>query len=231
MSPTFTAKLEDYFASPVKRGDDGRMYQLQRTSPTLVEAATLSQLINTTRARNPLEIGLALGASAVAIAEALQVNDPSSRHVVLDPFEADFGNVGLRELDRLGLGDTVEFHAEHSEDFLQTCIRANRFFDFIFNDGAHSIGDKVTNTFYADRCLAAGGIMAFHDAFLPSTVASVRYLVQERSYEIIRLVPDSQLSRLARVVRYGFRHGLWYGVSVVSATCRSLVATQKPSGG
>ena len=204
------------------------MYRLASTSPTRIEAATLSQLINTARARKPPEIGLALGASAVAIAEALQVNDPSSRHVVLDPFEADFGNVGLHELARLGLDHIVEFRAEHSEDFLQTCVRTETFFDFIFNDGAHSIGDKVTNTFYADRCLSAGGLMVFHDAFLPSTVASVRYLVQERGYEVIRLVPDSRLGRLARVARYGLRHGVWYGANVVSATCRSLVAVRKP---
>jgi len=221
------SKLNDFFSSPVKVGANGREYLIDKTSLQLIEALTLQDLVAESKAKNTLEIGLALGSSAVAIAEILEKNDGDAHHIALDPFQVDFGNVALRELERLGLSRVVEFRPEHSEEFLPQAAKSGRRFDLILDDGSRTIGQKVTNTFFADRCLNTGGILVFHDAFIPSAAASVRYLLRERGYELIPLPPDSRWKRWLRSVKYCRVHGFWYAFKVIPFTCRSLLAVRK----
>ncbi len=225
---TQSRKLQDFFATEVKIGSDGREYRLRHSSLRLNEALELQRLVTESRACQTLEIGLALGASAVAISEALEQQGTAVRHVVLDPFQSEFGDVGLQELNRLGLRDRVEFLPLFSNDFLYDCSKQGRRFDLIFNDGAHSIGYKVADTFLADQCLNPGGILAFHDAFKFSVTVAVKYLARERGYEIIKLTPDSILKRWLRALKYGALHGSWYGTKAVPCTAGSLVALRKP---
>lgn len=222
-----TNAIQEFFATPLKRAADGREFRIDRTSLQLNEALALRQLVVESGATRTLEIGLALGASAIAIADALGQKDGALRHTALDPYQRAFGHVGTNEVERLGFKERVEILPVCSEDFLHDACKAGRRFDFIFHDGGHTIGQKVTDAFFADRCLGLGGIIAFHDAFLQSTVACVKYLVQERAYELLALPADSPAKRLARVVRYGIIHGRWYGSQVVPHTCRSLVALRK----
>lgn len=222
------SKIRNYFDTDAKIGNDGQEYRPAGTSVQLNEALELQRLVMESRACQTLEIGLALGASAVAISEVLEQQGAKALHVVLDPFQSQFGDVGLRELDRLGLQYRVEFLPLFSYDFLHDCSKQGRRFDLIFNDGGHSIGNKVTDAFLADLCLNPGGILAFHDAFKFSVSAAVKYLVRERSYDVINLIPDSHLKRWLRCVKYGSIHGWWYGIKVVPCTARSLVALRKP---
>lgn len=218
--------LTEFYSNPEKEGTDGKVRHLEATSLRLSEAMAVFQLIRESHAKDTLEIGMALGASSIAIAEALKSNG-DGKHTVLDPFQADFGNIGLMEIERLGLGEYISFLPELSEDFLYRCSKEGRTFDLILNDGAHSIGDKVTNTFYADKCLSDGGIMIFHDCLIPSTAASMQYLVRERNYEVIRLPADSKIKRLVRVIRHSPSCGFWYSKNIVTSSCRSLVAARK----
>jgi predicted O-methyltransferase YrrM len=221
-------KLQQFFAAEEKVGADGQLYRPASTSLRLWEALELQRLVSESSASETLEIGLALGASAVAIAEALEHKGSVARHVVLDPYQADYGNVGLRELERLGLLHRVEFKPVFSHDFLHDCSKQGRRFDLIFNDGAHSVGSKVADTFLADRCLKPGGFLAFHDAFIFAVAASVRYLARELGYEVVHLLPDSRFKRLLRALKYGSALGCWYGTKVVPSTAGAVVALRKP---
>jgi len=218
--------ISEFFSEPVKTGVDSKCYALDATSVRLSEAFQLQNLVLKVKASKTLEIGCALGASAVSISEAVR-NQPGGKHVVLDPYQEAFGHVGIREIERLGLKAVVEFHPVRSEEFLQAAVKNNQQFDFVFNDGGHGIGQKVSDTFFAERILAVGGILAFHDAFLDSTVSCVRYLLKECQFEIVYLEPDSKLKRIARIAKYGLRHGFWFSTKVVPFTHRSLVAVRK----
>jgi len=223
------SKINDFFATHIKRGSDGREYQPDGCSIRLDEALELQKLITEFRPTHTMEIGLALGASAIAISESLEQCGTAVKHVVLDPFQSQYGDVGLRELERLGLRHRVEFLEVFSYDFLYDCSKRGRRFDLIFNDGGHSIGIKVTDAFLSDQCLTAGGLIAFHDAFMFSVTAAVKYLVKNQGYEVIKLIPDSRLKRWLRVIKYGTVYGWWYGNRVVPFTARSLVVLRKPS--
>ncbi len=213
------AKTSRFFSTDIRTAEDGRIYRPNETSLRLDEAMELQRLVRDHDSHNVLELGLALGASAVAIAEELELKSEPTRHTVLDPFQDHFRGLGLRELELHSLRGRVDFRPVLSEDSS---------FDLIFHDGSHSVGNKVTDAFFGDRCLREGGVFAFHDAFLHATVACVRYLVIERNYRVISLRPDSPWKRMIRAVRYAPIHGYWYARHVIPRTCRSLVALKKP---
>ena len=217
------ALLDDFFAQPNKVGN-GRTLSAHLTSPQKVEVEESQRLICEYGCTRTLEIGLALGASAVGIAEISN----GTRHVALDPFQHDFDNIGLNEIKRLGLADKFEFVPERSEDYLHRCAVLGSTFDFIFIDGYHTIGQKVTDVFLADKCLEPGGIVAIHDAFIPASVYAVEYLQTELGYHVLPLKADAKWKLPARMVRYGKRHGLRFAREVVPYVCRSVVALRKP---
>ncbi len=224
-----TPKTEMFFSTPVKRGDSGKEFRISATSVSRGEALALYDLVKQSAGPDAMEIGLAIGGSAVAIAEALDHKGGDGLLVTLDPFQPTvFQNVGLKELERLDLSHRVKFLPAHAEYFLCESSKAGRRFDFIFIDACHPIGNKMTSTFFADRCLSPGGILAFHDAFMLSTMACVEYLVRERGYEPIRLRPDSSFKRWARTIKHAVGRGRWYyAYRIAPCTHRSLVALLK----
>ena len=84
-----TSKINDFFNSPQgKLGNNGREYHIDLTSLRLSEAMALQNLVLQSKAKHTLEIGLALGASAIAIAEALERNGDDTLHVALELYQA-----------------------------------------------------------------------------------------------------------------------------------------------
>jgi predicted O-methyltransferase YrrM len=216
------------YANPVKLDIDQKAHDLRRTSPSESETVVLAQLTYCTRPAASLEIGLALAASCISIAAVRDHLKYGRKHLALDPFQQTrSGSVGLLELERAGFKDSVRWVAKKSEEYLATAPKRERY-DFIFIDGAHGIGQVVTDAFLSDRVLNSGGVVVFHDGLLFSTVAAVKYLVEECRYSLISLPPDSIIKATLRRVRYLPSLGGWYAVNVIPKMHGSLVAVRKP---
>ncbi len=89
------------------------------------------------------------------------------------------------------------------------------------------VNNKVADAFLADRCLNPGGLLAFHDAFMFSVSAAVKYLAKERGYEVIKLMPDCRLKRWLRCMNMDLSmdgmHIKWcLAQPVVSLHCENL---------
>lgn len=221
-------KIHDYYSQPIKNSFDGKGYNVlggDAVMPT--EARQLIALILRERPATVLEVGTGLGASAVAMAAALEELGRGSL-VTLDPFQEKFGNIGISELQRLGLDRWSKFFPELAEDFLYKMHLANEIVDMVFLDGAHSIGMKMTHTFFASRCLRGGGIFAFHDVTKSCTAACVKYLIQEKRYSVVELKPESQINNVLRRIKYSYVYGALYGGRVLPRTHRNLVALRSP---
>ena len=227
---TVSALIDRFFATPLKLDRNGQTHDIDRSSLRRDEALMLASLICDLRPTISLEIGLAEGGSCVAICSARRDCGILEPHLALDPYqETRTGGAGLLELERLGLRSAVDWRPEHSENYLHGAVKRNETnLEFAFVDGGHQVGQKVTDTFYLDKVLQSGGVIAFHDGLLPSTAAAVYYLVKERGYSIIQLPADDSLRRLARSVKHGFRLGWWYSTRVIPSMYRSLVALKKP---
>jgi len=221
--------IKSFYEQPIKAGSDGKMYDsLGGTALMPTEAMELYSLVKRFKPRACVEVGTGLGASAVAICAAMD-EEGSGFLWTLDPFQERFGNVGISELERLGFQKICEFQPMFAEDFFQEARKSSKSFEMIFQDGAHSVGPKMTHVFLAARVLEPGGVLALHDVTKACTVACVTYLVKEQGYKVIPLKPASRLKRLLRRVKYSFKYGPWYGNKIIPFAHLNLIALQKPS--
>lgn len=227
LSETVSAKIDAFFASPAKVRKDGAPIDVSATAPSRGECETLAKLVMAFRPARTLEFGLASGASAVAITGAKIACDLGQPHRALEPFEEDFEHVGRTELDRLGLLARCEIIGAFSETFLACEAKAGGAYEFVFVDGGHTIGQKVTDAYWVERVISPGGVAVFHDGLLFSTAAAVRYLVRECGFKILVLPLDSRWKTCARVLRHCDKLGAWYCRYVIPNMHRSLVALRR----
>jgi len=111
-----------------------------------------------------LEIGLAYGCSAAHIMTAT-----TSRHIAIDPFQHSYGNdLGLRNLERLGLAHRLELRRELSRQALPRLADSGDRFDLIFVDGGHRFDEVFTDFALCDPLLLEGGYIVFDDAWMAS---------------------------------------------------------------
>jgi predicted O-methyltransferase YrrM len=218
----------NHYASPIKTDANQVRHDLRATSPSLGEAMILAKIVITFRPAATLEVGFGLGGSTVGIAAARKYLALEGQHLILDPYQKTLsGSVGLMEIANAGLTSFVNWLPEKSEDYLNAASSRGEGFDFIFVDGAHGTGQVVTDAFYCDRVLNPGGIIAFHDGLLFSTMAAIRYLVKECKYRFVNLPVDSTAKTTLRMLRHTSVLGMWYATHLVPKMHRSLVAVRK----
>lgn len=224
-------KITDFYKEPQKKSKDGRLFNVLTGGAIMpTEAQQLHELVGDYKPKRVLEVGTGLGGSAIAIGSALEELGGGAL-ITLDPFQEEFGNIGITEVERIGLSKWVEFRNEFAEDVLYSAFMNKEKFDFLFLDGAHSIGVKMTHTFFADRCLKPGGIFAFHDVTKPCTAACVRYLVYEREYSLVKLPVYSIKKTMLRMLKYNWVYGRRYGMEVIPAAHLNLVVLRKKKQG
>jgi hypothetical protein len=145
----------------------------------LDEAERLYALVRALRPAVSVEIGLAQGTSALAIAQAVADNGVG-RHHVIDPFQRDFGYAGVAQLERAGLSDVVEFH----EAFPEEVIPGLPALGFAFVDGWHVFDLSLFEFVLIDKRLDVDGVIGFHDLWMPALQKVLRYILTNRHYEL-----------------------------------------------
>ena len=219
--------IADFYSHPVKLGDDQSEHSIDAVSLRREEVEYLASLVSLYKPVNTLEIGLALASSTVAIMGTKLEYEKSETHIALDPFqELHARNAGLREVNRLGLSESLNHIPRFSEDYLNECFLAGKKFDFIFIDGKHTIGQAVADAFLSDKVMNRNGIIAIHDSLLFSTAASVKYLLFERGYKMIS-ARRFNVKTMLRMVKYLSTLGWFYAVNVVPRINTSIIALQK----
>lgn len=156
------------------------------------EGEFLQSLINAIRPQTTLEIGLAMGVSALFICEAL-ARLPDARHIVVDPAQHSpdyWQGIGLHNLHAAGYGEMVEFYELPSHLALPQLLAAGRRVDFAFIDGAHLFDYALVDFFLVDKLLRVGGIVAFDDLWMPGIQRLCRYIITNRSYTVFRYFPN-----------------------------------------
>jgi predicted O-methyltransferase YrrM len=218
--------IEDFYSGDIKYDENGGSHSLSLSSVKKDECYSIYEIVKKYKPVKTLEIGFALGASSVGIIAGKLENEIDSQHIVLDPFQRNSFNVGLKSLEAAGL-DSYFMHLEKfSENYLNEAYQRNETFDFIFIDGNHSIGQAVTDAFLADKILNPGGIIGIHDSLLFSTAASIRYLLTDVGYKIVS-DKNHDIRNIGRRFKYIRQLGLWYCFNVVSRINSSIIFLQK----
>ncbi len=114
--------------------------------------------------KNTLEVGFAYGCSAAYIISAT-----TASHIAIDPFQANYKNLGIKNIEQLGLSDHLRLIAEFSHAALPNLLAEGIKIDFAFIDGGHRFDDIFIDWFYCDRLLNQQGYIFFDDAWMEST--------------------------------------------------------------
>lgn len=128
-----------------------------------------------------LEVGFAYAMSASHIIAATQ-----KEHIVIDPFQDKYQNLGLENIRSLGFEDYLAFYNDYSHNILPLFVRQGKRFEFIFIDGDHKFDGEFIDFFYADLLLREGGYILMHDTWMRSTQLVMSFIKTNRKdYEYV----------------------------------------------
>lgn len=149
------------------------------------EARVIYELIIQHELKSCLEIGVANGGSALAIAQA--VGFLKGNFDGIDPCQAtEHHDAALKLLQKFGFEGILNVHTEPTHLAAPKLLEAGRQYDFVFVDGMHCFEFKCLDAFYSDRLLKEGGFLLFHDAYFPSTKKVLRLLQTTGRYHLVQ---------------------------------------------
>jgi predicted O-methyltransferase YrrM len=145
------------------------------------EALELYEAIRELKPELSLEVGFAQAVSAQAILQALEDNGAGHHHV-MDPFQANYDDCGLEMVRRAGLEHRMTFHRKFAEEVIPGLPEVG----FAFIDASHLFDLTISEFVLTDKKLKIGGVVAFHDMWMPAQQALIRYILANRSYRVFR---------------------------------------------
>ena len=182
-------------------------------------AVRLRELAIREEAAHTIEVGLALGMSALFFAEA--VSPRGGRHVAIDPLQEESWNgAGLRTLREAGVEHVVEVIEEESQIALPRLVSEGRSFDLAFVDGDHRFEGAFLDLYFMTRLVRPGGLVVVDDMWLPAVRVAVAYCERNLGLD---LEPDG----LPDGFRWG-RRGLGRGVPKGSGDTAVLRLPRSP---
>jgi predicted O-methyltransferase YrrM len=158
---------------------DGRKLPLH-SNISQEEAERLYEIVTHLTPETSVEVGLATGISTIAILQAL-TDARCGTHHVIDPFQAQWEDVGLATVERAELGERFQFY----RDFPENVIPKLGPIQFAFIDASHLFDLTLLEFILADKKLVIGGVVGFHDVWMSATQRIVRFILRNRKYELL----------------------------------------------
>lgn len=139
------------------------------------EAEFIYDFLNEKGLTKTLETGFAYAKSASHIMAATR-----SRHIAIDPFQDNYQNLGIKNINALGFDKNLELHEDYSHNVLPKLVDRKEKFDFIFIDGDHKFDGIFVDFYYADLLLEEGGYILLHDTWMRSTQLVISFIKKNR---------------------------------------------------
>jgi predicted O-methyltransferase YrrM len=174
-----TADIQEFLEASYVRGsvenEDGGAIELAPHSIERAQGEALRDLVIAEGASRTIEVGLALGMSALFFAQA--VLRTRGQHTAIDPFQRESWNgAGLRTLREAGVEDIVEVIEEESQLALPRLVAEGREFDFAFVDGDHRFEGVFLDLYFMTRLVKPGGVVVVDDMWMPAVRMAVAYV-------------------------------------------------------
>lgn len=167
--------------------DDGNAVALRPHSIERAQGEALRDLAIAEGAERTIEVGLALGMSALFLCQAVLAR--GGRHVAIDPFQAESWNgAGMRTLREAGVEELVEVIEEESQLALPRLVAEGREFDLAFVDGDHRFEGVFLDLYFMTRLVRPGGLIVVDDMWMPAVRTAVAYVEKNLG---VSLEPDA----------------------------------------
>ena len=148
----------------------------ERVSLGMSDGDVLRDLVLAEKAHTVIEIGLAYGGSALAIAEALVSNGSGQRrHLIIDAYQNRFYGSGWSAIVEAGLTGLCSLVEERSQIVLPRLLSDRFLADVAFVDGSHIFHNVFVDLFYLRELVRPGGLLILDDCSYPSVATAVRY--------------------------------------------------------
>lgn len=157
----------------------------ERVSLGSSDGDVLRDLVLAERASTVIEIGLAYGGSALAIAEALVANaSDQGHHLIIDAYQSQFYGSGWSALAEAGIAGGLCFlFEERSQIVLPRLLSEGLLADTAFVDGSHIFHNVFVDLFYLRELVRPGGLVILDDCSYPSVATAVRYFQVNAGWE------------------------------------------------
>jgi predicted O-methyltransferase YrrM len=154
---------------------EGSTVELAPHSIERAQGEALRDLTIAEGVQRTIEVGLALGMSALFLCQA--VLPRGGRHVAIDPFQAESWNgAGLRTLREAGVAEHVEVIEEESQLALPRLAAEAREFELAFVDGDHRFEGVFLDLYFMTRLVRPGGLVVVDDMWMPAVRTAVAYV-------------------------------------------------------
>jgi predicted O-methyltransferase YrrM len=150
----------------------------------IADCDVLRDLLITERVRAVVEIGLAYGSSALAIAEALvSLGYADARHLIIDAHQELFVHAGWEVLEAAGLSGLCTLLRERSQLALPRLVAEDWVADAAFVDGSHVFHNVFVDLAFLREIVRPGGLVILDDCQWPSVATAVRYFEINAGWE------------------------------------------------
>ena len=140
------------------------------------DADVLRDLLIAEQPQVVIEVGLAYGVSALAVAEALVMTGAAEpQHLIIDAFQDHFYDTGWNAIVGAGLGSLCTLLRERSQIALPRLSSEGFIADAAFVDGTHIFHNVFVDLAFLRNLVRPGGLIILDDGDLPSVATAVRY--------------------------------------------------------
>jgi predicted O-methyltransferase YrrM len=149
----------------------------ERISLPQADAEILRDLMTVECPGTVVEIGLAYGSSALAVAEALlRAGTGKPRHLILDAYQTSaFARAGWQVLTAAGVDDLCELIEEPSQYALPRLAASGMVADAAFVDGSHIFHNVFVDLYYLNQMIRPNGLVTLDDCAWTSVATAVGY--------------------------------------------------------
>jgi hypothetical protein len=143
------------------------------------EASGIYEVVKHLQPENSCEVGFYQGFSALSILQALEDNGKGT-HYACDPSESTLAkNIGLENAKNASLAHRLQFHECCLEDLYPHLPNLQ----FAFIDASHLFDLTLCEFLLIDKKMDIGGVVGFHDLWMPSLRKLLDFILSNRSYE------------------------------------------------
>jgi predicted O-methyltransferase YrrM len=148
-------------------------------------ARDIARLVRELDLTRTLETGMAYGLSTLAICGVHEERD-DGEHIAIDPHQSsDWLGIGRLNLERAGLAHRARVIEARSDEALPRLRDEGVRIDFALVDGLHLFDAALVDFFHADRMLDVGGVVVFHDTWMPAIAQAAEFVRTNRAYETL----------------------------------------------
>jgi predicted O-methyltransferase YrrM len=165
-----------------------------RVAVPTADGDALRDALSAERATVVIEIGLAYGASALAIAESLMsLGRADVRHVIIDAFQEHFHDAGWQSLADAGVDERWTLLRERSQTALPRLVTDGFVAGAAFVDGSHVFHNVFVDLVFLRELVRPGGLIVLDDCEWPSVGTAVRYFEVNAGWQPVPIANTRRL--------------------------------------